>query len=127
MFAVSSPVQSESIFSVQEGKWCPLYERHNSSLSLSLSVDYLCVVDVCSYDEHLLVWDGRQMKQPLADLRVGGGVWRVKWHPRHARLILTATMYNGYHVVDAEHSTGTELPATMQNMVPYKQRKKFQN
>nr|XP_022317905.1 diphthine methyltransferase-like isoform X1 [Crassostrea virginica] len=62
-----------------------------------------------SYDEHLLVWDGRQMKQPLADLRVGGGVWRVKWHPRHARLILTATMYNGYHVVDAQHSTDGKM------------------
>ena len=65
------------------------------------------------------------MKQPLADLRVGGGVWRVKWHPSHARLILTATMYNGYHVIDAEHSTGIELPDTMQNMVPYKERKKI--
>ncbi|XP_011445594.3 diphthine methyltransferase isoform X1 [Magallana gigas] len=56
-----------------------------------------------SYDEHLLVWDSRQMKHPLADTQLGGGVWRVKWHPGHAQLLLTATMYNGYHVVDTEH------------------------
>ncbi|XP_061169058.1 diphthine methyltransferase-like [Saccostrea echinata] len=54
-----------------------------------------------SYDEHLLVWDNRQMKQPLGDTQLGGGIWRVKWHPEHGHLILTATMYNGYHIVDA--------------------------
>ncbi|XP_052266714.1 diphthine methyltransferase-like isoform X2 [Dreissena polymorpha] len=53
-----------------------------------------------SYDEHLLVWDTRQMKSPTQEVDLGGGVWRVKWEPNTARYILTATMYNGFHVLD---------------------------
>ena len=53
-----------------------------------------------SYDEHLLVWDTRQMKSPTQEVGLGGGVWRVKWEPNTARYILTATMYNGFHVLD---------------------------
>lgn len=53
-----------------------------------------------SYDENLLVWDGRNMKQPIAELGLGGGIWRIKWEPVAAKSILTATMYNGFHIVD---------------------------
>lgn len=56
------------------------------------------------------MWDSRQMKHPLADTQLGGGIWRVKWHPGHAQLVLTATMYNGYHVVDTKHISGNNTP-----------------
>ena len=54
-----------------------------------------------SYDEELIVWDDRQMRQPLTSVSLGGGIWRVKWDPITGNNILTATMYNGTHIVDA--------------------------
>lgn len=58
------------------------------------------IIATGSYDEQLLIWDSRQMRQPITELGLGGGVWRIKWEPFSAQQILTATMYNGFHVVD---------------------------
>ena len=58
------------------------------------------IVDVvCSYDEVVCVWDARHMTQPLCEVGVGGGVWRLKWHPVDKSLLLAACMHNGCHVL----------------------------
>ena len=46
------------------------------------------------------------MKQALSECRLGGGVWRVKWEPKTASHILTATMYNGFHIIDTTNLQG---------------------
>ncbi|EDV92087.1 diphthine methyltransferase [Drosophila grimshawi] len=57
-----------------------------------------------SYDEVLRLFDTRRMKCSLAELNLGGGIWRLKPHPLRNNLILTACMYNNFHVVDISSS-----------------------
>ncbi|KAJ8037207.1 Diphthine methyltransferase [Holothuria leucospilota] len=62
-----------------------------------------------SYDETILVWDTRQMKSPLFDANVGGGVWRLKWHPdKESNFLLGACMHNGFHILDTTAMLGSE-------------------
>lgn len=53
-----------------------------------------------SYDECIRIWDWRNSSRPICTLehRTGGGVWRLKPHPKDPRLLLTACMYNGFLV-----------------------------
>lgn len=73
--------------------------------------EHLCAVG--SYDEHLRIFDARQPREPLSETHLGGGVWRVKWHPRDPRQAVAACMHNGFHVVEFEDieadSAGTSV------------------
>lgn len=62
-----------------------------------------------SYDEHIRFWDTRRISHPveIAQVSTGGGVWRLKWHPRDSTQILAACMHNGFAVIQADHSTGS--------------------
>eukprot|EP00118_Oscarella_pearsei_P020230 m.218674 g.218674 ORF g.218674 m.218674 type:complete len:363 (+) comp39903_c0_seq1:196-1284(+) len=57
-----------------------------------------------SYDEMVLVWDTRHMVRPTTKTETGGGVWRLKWHPRKESSLLSACMHNGFHIIEC--STG---------------------
>lgn len=57
-----------------------------------------------SYDQHIRVWDWRNNTRPVctAQCDTGGGVWRIKPHPRDSALLLTACMYNGFLIYRIE-------------------------
>jgi diphthamide biosynthesis protein 7 len=52
------------------------------------------------------MWDVRNMTAPLKDLPLGGGIWRIKWHPDIPGLLATACMHNHFAVVDAHVGSG---------------------
>lgn len=76
-------------------KWAlaPLHERSLRSIGFS-------------YDEHVLLWDTRNMEQPFADLPTQGGVWRLRWHPRQQHLLLAACMHGGFTIFNCQKAVG---------------------
>ncbi|KAH8927263.1 WD40 repeat-like protein [Atractiella rhizophila] len=54
---------------------------------------------VGSYDSQLRIFDKRRPFTPLSSLDVGGGVWRVKWHPTSPALLSAACMHDGFKVI----------------------------
>jgi diphthamide biosynthesis protein 7 len=60
------------------------------------------------------------MKKPLCSSNPGGGVWRIKWHPHTGNHMLTATMYDGYHVLKYSHEKGEKFKFKKQIMTKRK-------
>ena len=52
-----------------------------------------------SYDENVRLWDRRNLKKIINEYSVGGGVWRLRWHPKLTNYILCAAMHNGFSVL----------------------------
>ena len=57
---------------------------------------------VGSYDSYLRLFDARMSARPLSETNVGGGVWRVKWHPEDASRLLVGCMHDGFKVLRLE-------------------------
>jgi len=47
------------------------------------------------------LFDTRYFSIPLTEIDVGGGAWRVKWHPCSARRtdLLVACMHDGFKII----------------------------
>ncbi|OSX67573.1 hypothetical protein POSPLADRAFT_1042785 [Postia placenta MAD-698-R-SB12] len=59
------------------------------------------IIAVGSYDNTVRLFDARKPLTPLTQAEVGGGAWRVKWHPSPTRQndLLVACMHDGFKVV----------------------------
>jgi len=57
-----------------------------------------------SYNDKLNYWDTRNTSKPLFEQELGGGVWRVKWNPRHKDLIAVACMRAGFKILKVSDS-----------------------
>jgi len=66
-----------------------------------------------SYNNLVQLFDARKPLVPFAHVDVGGGAWRVKWHPSFCRKrdLLVASMQDGFKIVTFdEHSSDGDLP-----------------
>lgn len=74
------------------------------------------IVAVGSYDETIAIHDVRSASKPLThSSSLGGGIWRIKWHPEIDNRLLVAAMHGGCRVVDLkgdEH--GPDFHVTME-------------
>ncbi|KAI0033176.1 WD-40 repeat-containing protein [Vararia minispora EC-137] len=59
------------------------------------------IIAVGSYDSSVRLFDTRKLLTPLTQAEVGGGAWRVKWHPSPKRThdLLVAAMHGGFKIL----------------------------
>lgn len=61
------------------------------------------IVAVGSYDDTIAIYDVRKASEPLVHSEpLGGGIWRIKWHPYKDNRLLVAAMHGGCRVVNLE-------------------------
>ena len=60
-----------------------------------------------SYDDHVRWWDARALARgPVHEIDLGGGGWRIRFHPLRPDLALAACMYNGCALVARNAQSG---------------------
>ncbi|XP_063933558.1 diphthine methyltransferase-like [Zophobas morio] len=68
-----------------------------------------------SYDERMCLWDRRALKTPVACKKMGGGIWRLKWHPSSRWLLAAACVYNGFQIVEFNNAQEIIVKETFNN------------
>jgi diphthamide biosynthesis protein 7 len=57
------------------------------------------------------------MLLPVLDEDVGGGIWRIKWHPTQRHRLALATMHDGFKVLDLSEADAGWTQAALE---PYR-------
>jgi len=70
-----------------------------TSIQSNPHIEHLLAVG--SYDNKVKLFDTRNPFIPVTEIDVGGGAWRVKWHPCFTRKndLLVACMHDGFKVI----------------------------
>ncbi|KAJ7597044.1 WD-40 repeat-containing protein [Mycena floridula] len=65
------------------------------------------ILAVGSYDNTVRIFDTRKLGIPITEVDVGGGAWRVKWHPSVSRKndLLVACMHHGISIIGFSDSS----------------------
>ncbi|KAI9063069.1 WD40 repeat-like protein [Trametes sanguinea] len=89
---------------VRQGGSAPLFvnKRFEAGVTTIQSHPHIeHILAVGSYDNTVRLFDTRKPLVPLTQVDVGGGAWRVKWHPSPTRRndLLVACMHDGFKVV----------------------------
>jgi len=74
------------------------FEAGVTAVTYHPSLEHIFAVG--SYDEEVRVFDMRKLNGELGKVHVGGGVWRIKWHPKDQNRMLVACMHGGCRLVD---------------------------
>ncbi|XP_046394458.1 diphthine methyltransferase [Ischnura elegans] len=85
-----------------------LYKEHGAGITALSCYRKQNILASGCYDERLRLWDKRNWKIPLSEIDLGGGVWKVKWHPNleetlHNHL-LAACMHAGFKLVNCNNA-----------------------
>lgn len=70
-------------------------KSHDAGVTSFLSYAEHCLI-TGSYDEHLRIFDTRTLRQPITDVQLGGGIWRIKPSKCDPNLLLCACMYKNF-------------------------------
>lgn len=93
---------------LRESSYQPIFRNTKSHRMGICSIQNCPARENCiitgSYDECLRLWDTRLMEKPVLQESVGlgGGVWKLKFHPSNGNLVLAACMHNGFAIVRLE-------------------------
>lgn len=93
----AEPVAPVGAKTFDMGVTCGAFHPHNAHL-----------LAVGSYDERATLWDHRSLRQPVAERKVGGGVWRLKWS-EDGSFLLAAAMHGGFKALRWQESDLTEV------------------
>ena len=102
------------LWDVRSGLFQPLAKVGNAEFEAGVTaVSYHSTMDhifaVGSYDEVVRFYDVRSLKNPLGRVNVGGGVWRIRWHPNIGGRILIGAMHGGCRIVNADDFTDPRI------------------
>ncbi|KAF8707785.1 P-loop containing nucleoside triphosphate hydrolase protein, partial [Rhizoctonia solani] len=77
------------------------------------------LIAVGSYDNTVRIFDSRKITTSLVEVGVGGGAWRVKWHPSDTRKneLLVACMYDGFKVIKTPINESGQVDVTFSSAV----------